>query len=114
MGWQSLTGRGRVLLTNLSWKYPFFSAEVITTFRNNKDVWHALRASCHVPIIGGIGPHIYDGRAYFDGMFWPQMMVQWRGSTDDHLVRVSAFSAPLAQIKPPVLPSWWSVLPPDT
>jgi len=28
-----------------------------------------------------MGPYRYDGHAYFDGMFWPQMLVPWKGQT---------------------------------
>merc|ERR1719386_433557 len=47
-----LTKRLRVLLTRVSLKWPVFSAEVIYEYRNNEDAFHALRASCHVPVIG--------------------------------------------------------------
>jgi len=110
----SLSGRFRVLLTRLSWKFPFFTAEVVNKFKNNEDVFHGLRASCHVPVIGGLGPYRYDGHAYFDGMFWPQMLVPWKGTANDCVVRVSAMIAgPSTDIKPPLLPMWWSVFPPE-
>ena len=146
LGRGSLSGRIRVLLTRVSFKFPFLSAEVVNSFKNQEDVFHALRSSCHVPfrgcmmlivwlrgckltiylvaphlsavnnkvacfdfpapvpetscrstqlglqkghhawpstlrIIGGFGPYCYDGHAYFDGMFWPQMLVPWKGPT---------------------------------
>ena len=31
-------------------------------------------------ILGGFGPYCYDGHAYFDGMFWPQVLVPWKGA----------------------------------
>ena len=95
-----------MLLTRVSFKFPFLSAEVVNSFKNQEDVFHALRSSCHVPflgqakrrlpmplptvaserscfqrlrIIGGLGPYCYDGHSYFDGMFWPQMLVPWKG-----------------------------------
>eukprot|EP00928_Gymnodinium_smaydae_P081301 TRINITY_DN6484_c0_g1_i1.p1 TRINITY_DN6484_c0_g1~~TRINITY_DN6484_c0_g1_i1.p1 ORF type:complete len:759 (+),score=100.43 TRINITY_DN6484_c0_g1_i1:60-2336(+) len=111
--WKSVTGRIRVLLSRVSLKYPFFTAEVVTSFKTNEDVFHALRASCHVPVIAGMGPYRYDGHSYFDGMFWPHMLVSWKGSQDDHKIRVSAFSSPSSDIKPPVLPQWWSIFPPE-
>lgn len=107
-----MTGRARVLLSRVSLRYPFLMAEVRTSFRNNNDVFHALRGSCHVPIIGGIGPYRYDGHAYFDGFFWPQMLVPWKGSLDDFMVRVSAFSVPSSDIRARLLPPWWALFPP--
>jgi hypothetical protein len=111
--WQCLTGRVRVVLSRVSLRYPFVTAEVVTNYNSNEDVFHALRATCHVPIIAGLGPYWHDGNAYFDGMFWPQMMVPWKGSQDDYKVRVSAFSIPLSDIRSQVLPTWWALFPPD-
>jgi len=48
----SLSGRIRVLLTRVSFKFPFLSAEVVNSFKNQEDVFHALRSSCHVPMLG--------------------------------------------------------------
>eukprot|EP00931_Biecheleriopsis_adriatica_P067181 TRINITY_DN41369_c0_g1_i1.p1 TRINITY_DN41369_c0_g1~~TRINITY_DN41369_c0_g1_i1.p1 ORF type:complete len:738 (+),score=99.49 TRINITY_DN41369_c0_g1_i1:196-2214(+) len=113
-GYQSLTSRFRVLLTRMSFKYPFFTAEVVNKFNNNSEAFHALRASCHVPVIGGLGPYRYDGHAYFDGMFWPQVLVPWKGTRDDYVIRVSALlQGPSSDIKPPILPTWWSIFPPE-
>jgi len=111
--YRSLSGRIRILLTRVSFKFPFLSAEVVNSFKNQEDVFHALRSSCHVPIIGGIGPYRYDGHAYFDGMFWPQMLVPWKGNEADYVVRVSALlSNPSSDISAPFLPAWWAVFPP--
>ena len=49
---QSLSGRVRILLTRVSLKYPFFTAEVVNNFSSRESVFHALRASCHVPKLG--------------------------------------------------------------
>lgn len=108
-----LTDRLRVLLTRVSLKYPFFSAEVVNTFQNNETVFHTLRATCHVPIIGGLLPYRFDGHCYLDGMFWPQMMVPWRGSRNDHLVRISTVSLLSGDIMTSYLPTWWSIFPPE-
>lgn len=103
-----------VLLTNVSWKYPFFTAEVVNRFRDNTQVFHTLRATCHVPLIGGITPYRFDGHSYLDGMFWPQMMVPWRGTQNDFVVRVSTISHILTgDIMTNYLPTWWSIFPPE-
>jgi hypothetical protein len=108
------TNRLSILLTRVSFQFPFFTAEVVNKFRTRQDLWHALRASCHVPIIGGLGPHCYDGHAYFDGMFWPQFLVPWKGTHDDFVVRVNVMlSGPASDIAPPLLPTWWSLFPPE-
>eukprot|EP00930_Biecheleria_cincta_P038097 TRINITY_DN26180_c0_g1_i2.p1 TRINITY_DN26180_c0_g1~~TRINITY_DN26180_c0_g1_i2.p1 ORF type:complete len:787 (+),score=76.14 TRINITY_DN26180_c0_g1_i2:54-2414(+) len=110
---QSMTGRCRVLLTRVSLRYPFLTAEVVNQFRDNQDVFHALRASCHVPVIGGLLPYRYDGHYYLDGMFWPQMLVPWKGTQHDFVVRISALlSGPSSDIRPPIMPTWWSLFPP--
>ena len=33
-------------------RFPFFSAEVVNSFKEEEDVFNALRASCHVPSCG--------------------------------------------------------------
>ncbi|CAE7694505.1 Elovl7 [Symbiodinium pilosum] len=110
---RSLSGRIRILLTRVSMKFPFLSAEVVNSFQNQEDVFHALRSSCHVPIIGGLGPYRYDGHAYFDGMFWPQMLVPWKGNEADYVVRVAALLRnPSSDISAPFIPAWWSIFPP--
>ncbi|CAJ1365310.1 unnamed protein product [Effrenium voratum] len=111
---QTLSGRVRILLTRVSFKYPFLTAEVVNTFSSTEDVFHALRASCHVPIVGGMGPYCYDKHAYFDGMFWPQVLVPWKGTGADFVVRVAALLRNLSSdIKAPLVPAWWSIFPPQ-
>lgn len=111
---ESLSGRVRILLTRVSLKYPFFTAEVVNKFSSKESVFHALRASCHVPILGGFGPYRYDGHAYFDGMFWPQVLVPWKGTDSDLVIRVAALLRNLSSdIKAPSVPTWWSVFPPE-
>ena len=92
---------------------PLFSAEVVNKFSNNLDVFHALRASCHMPVIGGFCPYRYGNHAYLDGMFWPQMLVPWRGTLDDFVVRVSVVSMLTGDIKTSYLPIWWALFPPE-
>jgi hypothetical protein len=110
--WKILSRRCSVLLTRISWKYPFFTAEVAEEFEDNDDVFHALRGSCHMPVVGGMGPYCYKGGAYFDGMFWPQMFVPWRGKQDDFVVRISALTLG-GDVKSSYLPLLWSVFPPE-
>lgn len=86
---------------------------MVDRFSNNTEVFHALRATCHVPLVGGVGPYCYDGHAYYDGFFWSSSLVPWKGFPDDHVVKVSAFKAPRSAVKPPLLPPWWSLFPPD-
>lgn len=52
---------------------------------------------------------------YYDGLLWGSMFVQWRGfNPSDHVVRVSAMSAPHADIGPgKLLPLWWLLFPPS-
>uniref|UniRef100_A0A7S0B7Z5 PNPLA domain-containing protein n=1 Tax=Pyrodinium bahamense TaxID=73915 RepID=A0A7S0B7Z5_9DINO len=111
--WRSCTGRMRVVLTRMSLRYPFFTAEVVNQFRSNEDLFHTLRATCHVPLVAGFGPYRYDGNCYLDGLLWPQLLVPWKGALDDFRVRVSACSMPSSDIKPPMLPIWWTVFPPS-
>ncbi|CAK9065871.1 unnamed protein product [Durusdinium trenchii] len=111
---KSLSGRVRILLTRVSFKYPFFTAEVVNQYSTKESVFHALRASCHVPMLGGFGPYCYDGHAYFDGMFWPQVLVPWKGTESDLVIRVAALLRnPSSDIKAPSVPTWWSIFPPE-
>mmetsp|Transcript_12746 Transcript_12746/g.36149 ORF Transcript_12746/g.36149 Transcript_12746/m.36149 type:complete len:787 (+) Transcript_12746:58-2418(+) len=110
---RSMTGRVRVVLTRVSWKYPFFTAEVVNQFPSREDVFHVLRATCHVPFVAGILPYRYDGNFYLDGLLWPQLLVPWKGAMDDYMVRVSACSMPSSDIKAPLPPPWWAILPPS-
>lgn len=58
-------------------------------------------------------PYRYDGHYYLDGMFWPQMLVPWKGTQNDFVVRISALlSGPSSDIRPPIVPTWWSLFPP--
>ncbi|CAE7450774.1 ELOVL7 [Symbiodinium natans] len=111
--YRCLSGRLRVLTTRISMKFPFFSAEVVNSFKSQEDVFHALRASCHVPFVGGLGPYCYDGHAYIDGMFWPQLLVPWKGNDADYVIRVSALlPSPSTDMGAPFPPTWWALLPP--
>ncbi|CAK9108180.1 Elongation of very long chain fatty acids protein 7 (3-keto acyl-CoA synthase Elovl7) (ELOVL fatty acid elongase 7) (ELOVL FA elongase 7) (Very long chain 3-ketoacyl-CoA synthase 7) (Very long chain 3-oxoacyl-CoA synthase 7) [Durusdinium trenchii] len=111
---ESLSGRLRVLLTRVSFKYPFLKAQVVNQFSSKESVFHTLRASCHIPMLGGVGPYFYNGNAYFDGMFWPQFLVPWKGTQSDLVIRVAAVWRNLsADIVAPSVPTWWALLPPE-
>ena len=99
----------------LPWPWP--SAEVCSAFESREHLWQLLRASCHMPLVGGVLPYGVRGSLYFDGLFWSQTLafVQWRGFLDgDEVVKVSPLSLLGCEIKPRrlLIPPWWGVLPP--
>lgn len=94
---------------------PWFLGDVISRFESQQQLRSFLRASCHMPIFGGVRPYPVDGRWYFDGLFWASFLVPWRRPTSrDHVLKVSAIGAPTAHLKPPPVPPWWTVMPPST
>lgn len=107
---KSLSGRVRVLLTRISAKFPFVMGEIVDQYQDSSEAWHTLRASCHVPGIW-VKPYKLNGRFYFDGLLWSSFFVPWV-SDDSLTVRVSAISRPLTDIRAPVQPLWWSLVPP--
>lgn len=107
---RSLSGRVRVLLTRISTKAPFVTGEIVDQYRDYSEAWHTLRASCHVPVIQ-MKPYKLNGRFYYDGLLWSSFFVPWV-SDDSLTVRVSAMGRPLTDIRAPVQPLWWGLLPP--
>lgn len=107
---ESLAGRVRVLLTRVSMKPPFVTGEIVDQYRDRREAWQTLRASCHVP---GLNPKPYkvNDRLYYDGLLWSSFFVPWV-SDDSLTVRVSAISRPLTDIRAPVQPMWWTLMPP--
>ena len=94
---------------------PWFLGDVISRFDSQRQLRAFLRASCHMPLFGGVLPYRVDGRWYFDGLFWASFLVPWRRPTArDHVLKVSAIGAPTAHLKPPAVPPWWTVMPPST
>jgi len=107
----SLSGRMRVLLTRVTTRAPFVLGEAVDQFGDFDEVWHTLRASCHIPGIF-LRPYQVCKRFYFDGMMWSSLFVPWHGDHDDHIVRVSALSRPFTDISAPLQPLWWGLFPP--
>lgn len=105
--------RLRVLLTRVRLRPPFVTGEVVQNFPDQETSINLLCASCHVPVAAGILPRRVGDRYYYDGMAWPSsVLVPWRGTSDDRVVRVSACGAPLSDIRIPSCPVWWGLLPP--
>eukprot|EP00747_Dinoflagellata_sp_TGD_P072377 gnl/TRDRNA2_/TRDRNA2_157451_c0_seq1.p1 gnl/TRDRNA2_/TRDRNA2_157451_c0~~gnl/TRDRNA2_/TRDRNA2_157451_c0_seq1.p1 ORF type:complete len:743 (+),score=88.25 gnl/TRDRNA2_/TRDRNA2_157451_c0_seq1:26-2230(+) len=120
-GYLSMSGRVRVLLTRIMLRPPFVTAEVVDQFHDYDDVFHTLRASCHVPGLF-ICPYRHKGRSYYDGMMWSSMMVPWYCASDSLVVKVAAARVsnfctgvkwPFDDISPPWTPIWWGILPPN-
>jgi hypothetical protein len=109
---KSMTGRVRVLLTRISWRPPFVTGEVVDRFVDWQDVFGRLRASCHVPGLH-LFPYRHQAGLYFDGLVWSSLLVAWSGPRPDLVVKVSALGAPLTDIRAPVSPVWWCIIPPD-
>eukprot|EP00428_Durinskia_dybowskii_P044281 CAMPEP_0170350142 /NCGR_PEP_ID=MMETSP0116_2-20130129/76365_1 /TAXON_ID=400756 /ORGANISM="Durinskia baltica, Strain CSIRO CS-38" /LENGTH=472 /DNA_ID=CAMNT_0010604033 /DNA_START=87 /DNA_END=1502 /DNA_ORIENTATION=- len=109
-----LTGRVRVLLTRVTTTPPFVMGEVADSFPDNETAVDILCASCHVPFVAGLLPKKIGDRYYYDGLLWPsRLLVPWRAAEGDHVVRISASGAPLADIRAPVrIPAWWMIMPP--
>jgi len=116
----TLSNRVRILLTRVSFMPPFIMAEIPSKFKSREHLKMALRASCHVPGIGGVLPYWFDGAGYFDGMFWSNALaVPWRYfHPEDELIKVSAFGTAGSQIYPgsssnnTPMPPWWAIFPP--
>lgn len=109
---ESMSGRVRVLLTRVSRRPPFITGDVVDQFSDWADVFHGLRATCHVPFLNPL-PYSYHGRLYYDGLVWSSLLVPWSGGEQDLVVKVSATSTPLTDIRAPLSPPWWTVLPPS-
>eukprot|EP00468_Gymnochlora_sp_CCMP2014_P008457 CAMPEP_0167745080 /NCGR_PEP_ID=MMETSP0110_2-20121227/2953_1 /TAXON_ID=629695 /ORGANISM="Gymnochlora sp., Strain CCMP2014" /LENGTH=427 /DNA_ID=CAMNT_0007629683 /DNA_START=778 /DNA_END=2061 /DNA_ORIENTATION=- len=104
-----------VLVTHVSITPPFFMGEAVNEYRDIDDAIKMLRASCHVPLLGGILPYKARGRFYYDGFFWPSFFVPWRQFHEqDRVIKTSAIGTLGAQISPSViLPMWWMIFPPS-
>merc|ERR1712113_938913 len=98
-----MSGRVRVLLTRVSCRPPFVSGEVVNHFEDYDEVFHTMRASCHVPGLALL-PYKFRGRSYFDGLMWPSLLVPWCSAEDRHVVKVAATSLPLSDIRAPLHP----------
>eukprot|EP00658_Telonema_sp_P-2_P065516 TRINITY_DN54737_c0_g1_i1.p1 TRINITY_DN54737_c0_g1~~TRINITY_DN54737_c0_g1_i1.p1 ORF type:complete len:638 (+),score=150.25 TRINITY_DN54737_c0_g1_i1:216-2129(+) len=110
------SNRLRVLSTRMKTGYPFVTAQVSSTFKTRQELLEALRASCHVPCIGGVLPYRTSKGWMYDGMFWSSaLLIPWRTFRhDDELIKVSSFGVPGASIKPAChIPMWWALFPPD-
>eukprot|EP01065_Artemidia_motanka_P041345 TRINITY_DN5347_c0_g1_i1.p1 TRINITY_DN5347_c0_g1~~TRINITY_DN5347_c0_g1_i1.p1 ORF type:complete len:743 (+),score=151.30 TRINITY_DN5347_c0_g1_i1:49-2229(+) len=111
------TGVLRVLLTRVSPVPPFVTGEVVSRFPSWTALFTVLRATCHIPGVGGLLPYPVQSCSgwYYDGLVWASLFVPWRTfHREDRVVKVSAFGAPGAHIGPSVfVPWWWSLLPPS-
>ena len=115
--------RLRVLVTRieLRWRRWFVRPEALCTFHDHAELSQALRASCHIPVLGGLRPYSVqraDGTsrgAFYDGLFWPSMMYMWRAfDASDAVLKVSGLGWPTAHIRLPLpVPPHWIVLPPS-
>jgi len=112
-------GKVRVLTTKVLPQPPFVMGEVTSDFQSQQHLAQVLRASCHVPLVGGVLPYRMTAAAggwYWDGLFWSSGLgfVPWRSeSPEDTVMRVSGLGVWGAQIKPEItLPPWWTIVPP--
>ena len=124
-------GRLRVLLTRVQfgWMRPLLWPEVVSRFASRDELAQVLRASCHIPVLGGLLPFRIPsdeaepggkggkgkGALYYDGLFWPSVLWAWRAfHASDTLLKVSGLGWPTAHVGPPVpMPLHWVVLPPS-
>lgn len=77
----TLSGRVRVLLTRVCWRPPWVTGEYVDQFESFDDVFHTLRASCHVPGLNLFPYGVRKGgevRRYFDGLMWSSLLVPWQ------------------------------------
>ena len=112
-----------MLLTRieLRWMRWLLRPEAVSTFSCDEELREALRASCHIPVLGGLWPyavHRSDGShrgSYFDGLFWPSVLYMWRAfDSSDALLKVSGIGWPTSHIHLPVpTPPHWILLPPS-
>lgn len=94
--------------------------KAVSSFTSDAQLGQLLRASCHVPIIGGVLPYQVradDGTAFgcfYDGLFWPSIMYGWRAfDASDTVLKVSGLGWPTAHVGLPLpVPPHWLVLPP--
>lgn len=125
-------GRLRVLLTRvqLGWMQPLVWPETVSSFYSKAKLMQVLRATCHIPVLGGLLPFRIDpdgqeadgvvsdrheGGGYYDGLFWPSVLYTWRAfHASDTLIKVSGLGWPTAHITTQIpVPPHWVVLPPS-
>jgi hypothetical protein len=120
---KSVSNRLRVLVTRfeLRWGRPLVRPQVVSTFGSHAELRQILRASCHIPLLGGLLPYQVQGEdgkargAFYDGLFWPSILYTWRvfGPTDT-LLKVSGIGWPTAHVALPLpVPPHWTMLPPS-
>ncbi|CAK8987968.1 unnamed protein product [Durusdinium trenchii] len=107
-----IAGRLRILVTRALWRPPFIMGEVVDEFPDNETAIQLLMASCHIPAICGFFPKKIGDKYYYDGMMWSSLFVPWRGAKEDHIVKVSGIGGVMSDIRPPLIPPWWCILPP--
>ena len=115
--------RLRVLVTRIELAIgrSFVRPEAVSSFASREQLAQTLRASCHIPLLGGLLPykvHKPDGTssgAYYDGLFWPSILYMWRAfDASDTLLKVSGLGWPTAHVALPLpVPVHWLVLPPS-
>jgi elongation of very long chain fatty acids protein 4 len=110
---RALTGRLRILVTRALPKPPFIMAEVVDKYPDNETAIQWLLASCHVPLFFGILPYRFNGGMFYDGGLWSSFLVPWRARQGDRIVKVSGIGSPTSHIKPPFIPPWWTMFPPN-
>eukprot|EP00756_Hemistasia_phaeocysticola_P010155 Hpha_TRINITY_DN14996_c1_g7::TRINITY_DN14996_c1_g7_i1::g.144566::m.144566 len=111
------SGTLRVLLTRVSPLPPFLKGEVVSRFPSWHALFQCLRATCHIPGVGGLLPYPISCLSgwYYDGLLWSSLFVPWRSfHRGDSVIKVSAMGAPGAHIRPSVaIPPWWALFPPS-
>lgn len=113
--------RLRILLTKVEPSWMPLRPSVASVFSSREETLQYLRASCHIPLLGGLKgfavSHSDGSRSsYFDGLFWPSLLCAWRVFEPgaDSVIKVSAAGWPTAHITPPIpAPPHWIVLPPS-
>eukprot|EP00929_Paragymnodinium_shiwhaense_P067679 TRINITY_DN3402_c0_g1_i1.p1 TRINITY_DN3402_c0_g1~~TRINITY_DN3402_c0_g1_i1.p1 ORF type:complete len:737 (-),score=139.56 TRINITY_DN3402_c0_g1_i1:334-2544(-) len=110
---KTMSGRCRVLLTRVRLQPPFLTGEVVDQFADKRDTEYTLRASSHVPGLY-LRPYKLDTGYYFDGLMWASLFVPWQSAADSsHVIKVSAVSRPLTDVRAPLMPIWWALIPPS-
>ena len=55
----------RILLTKVSRSPPFLMGEVVSSFSSWSEIFSCLRASCHIPLVGGMLPYPVPGHGWY-------------------------------------------------
>ena len=115
--------RLRVLVTRIELKLgrSLIRPQAVSAFASHEELGQTLRASCHIPLLGGMLPYqvrAQDGTslgAFYDGLFWPSIFYTWRIFDEyDTLLKTSGFGWPTAHVTLPIpVPPHWLVLPPS-